>query len=176
LLPTSVYIRRFFTLLIVDYVIISVPFAAAVALAFLLPELSTIFLLVAFCASAFLFVRLVMVFPSVAIGDFQAGLREQFSASWRQMDGQFWLFIGGAICVAWPFILLTFLLMLIGLLATASGYAGWLDLRYPLLLYKLLDKGLISFAISVLDVGLASWLYAWVRQEPSPPSSSDASA
>src|SRR5258708_36387252 len=109
-----------------------------------------VFVFTGFWINIFIFVRLPMVFPAVAIGDLQGGLHKQFSASWRQMNGQVWLFIVGAIGVAWPFILLIFLMVLLGLLAPAFGYAGWLDLRHSLP-YKLLNDGLISFAIFVLD-------------------------
>ena len=125
--------------------------------------------------SLYVFVRLAMVFPAVAIEDFKASFWEQFNASWRQMDGQFWLFFSGAICVAWPFILLLFFVAAGGMLALAFDYHGWPDLK-NMLSYKLLDDGLISFIIAVLDVGLASWLYAWVRQRPSLDSSSGVSA
>lgn len=167
-LITSIHVRRFFGALIAITVLACVPVVPAVVLARLVPQLSVIFVLVGFGVAIFLFVRATMVFPAVAIGDFRAGLREQFKASWRQMDGQFWLFFSGVICVAWPFILLFFLLALIGMLALTFGYRDWPDLK-NMLSYKLLDDGLISFAIFILDVGLASWLYAWVRQVPEEP-------
>lgn len=160
LFPTSIYVRRFYGGLLAITVLAVAPIVAAAVLVRLLPSLYTLILPIAFFASVFIFIRSVMVLPATAIGDFRTGLLEQIEASWHQMDGQFWLFIRGGIWVAWPFFLLLFLFLMVVLLAPMTGITGWPDLTLP---YKLLNDGLISFVISVLDVGLASWLYAWVR-------------
>src|SRR5258708_18944606 len=88
LFPTSVYIRRFFISLVIISVVALTPYFVAYALARLFPQLFIVFVFTGFCINIFIFVRLTMVFPAVAIGDLQGGLHKQFSASWRQMNGQ----------------------------------------------------------------------------------------
>lgn len=162
LTPSSLYMRRFFGALLVVEMLAFVPLLAAAGLALAVYSFGIVFLLIGFCAAVFIIIRSSMVFPAMAIGDFRDGLIEQIEVSWRQMDGRVWTFISGVICVAWPFILLIVFLALFDAVGFLTGIAHWPHFTNTLP-FKLLNDGFIQLIVLVLDVGLASWLYAWVR-------------
>jgi hypothetical protein len=104
-------------------------------------------------------VKSAMVFPAVAIAAPSGGWRERLLTSWRQMDGNSWLFVR-AILLA--FLLLLPLALLIGL-ATVAARSVFLsdDVMRTIVTSGL--RGAILPAYIMMAAGVASWLYAWVR-------------
>jgi hypothetical protein len=60
---------------------------------------------VSLIAAAVCSVFSVLVFPSIAIGESSLGWRNRLAASWRRMDGHFWLFVGLSLATILPVVL-----------------------------------------------------------------------
>jgi hypothetical protein len=104
------------------------------------------------------------LFPSVAIGERAFSLRDRVKASWKRMDGNFWLFFWADILALLPIILPLILVTLSSLIYFRFEPADlpfmWKDTP------AMIARGsfeLMRFPILMVQAAIASWLYAWVR-------------
>jgi len=111
-------------------------------------------------------VHLAMIFPAVATEVPSETWQARLGNSWKQMKGHSWLLVRAGIVAFLPWVLLyvVFWILFGGL--HASEHQGDLQHSWRLGLAMLVGGAQIFFV--VLGAALASWLYAWVRQQPGP--------
>lgn len=110
-------------------------------------------------------IRLIMVFPAIATEVPSEHWRARLGQSWKQMKGHSWLLARAAIIAFLPLISVNVILwVLFGGLREAPDHG---DLQYWSQLGLGLSFGIIKLAGIVLGAAVVSWLYAWVRQQPS---------
>ncbi|HWY61543.1 MAG TPA: hypothetical protein VNW15_06555 [Rhizomicrobium sp.] len=78
---------------------------AALSLSFVLGARGKLFFFVSLIAAIVCSVFSVLVFPSIAIDESSSGWRGRLGASWRRMDGHFWLFVGLSLVAILPIVL-----------------------------------------------------------------------
>jgi hypothetical protein len=118
--------------------------------------------------------HLAMIFPAVATEVPNAHWRIRIANSWKQMKGHSWLLIRAAIVAFSPWVFLYLVLWILFGGLRASQHHG--DLQYSSRLGLALLIGSVRIPFVMLGAAVASWLYAWIRQQPSLDSSSGASA
>jgi len=114
-------------------------------------------------------VHFVLLFPSVAVGEQAGGWRDRIETSWRRMTGNFWIFLGGDIVAVFPIVLVLLLGMLLSLALFRIMHGQ--DFSDSMRLWGTsaeIFRDLIGFWIMMIQAAIASWLYAWVRQQPKP--------
>jgi hypothetical protein len=109
-------------------------------------------------------VHLAMIFPAVAIEDGDDDWQARLAKSWRQMEGNFWLFIRAAIVTFLPMIVLWVIVIIVMALFGMMA-RGIIDESFPVLPRLWLSATLAVLAVLSIALGaaLASWTYAWAR-------------
>ncbi|MES2256510.1 MAG: hypothetical protein V4559_15905 [Pseudomonadota bacterium] len=126
---------------------------------------------------AFLWLRSALLFPAIAIEEQSAGWWALLLASWRRMDGHFWLFIRALlVALIWLLALVVLYLVVVvimGLLlaslawatgATNWGTAGNLEVAGNVLAAA--AAGILAPVGIMLPAGIASWLYLETQSKP----------
>ena len=104
-----------------------------------------------------------IIFPSVAVEEASLGLKDRVATSWSRMDGNFWLFVRASIIACLPIILTELLIVL------SIGLISLLRIPFDLVVWDLIGsiiRNVLGFPIWMVQVAIASWLYAWMRQAP----------
>jgi hypothetical protein len=115
-------------------------------------------------ASLFFSILFVLVFPAIAVEEQSAGWRDRLSASWRRMDGHFWLFFGLSIVTVLPvFVLVMVTGMAVGILDVVAFHArpGTAPFDFALLILSNLSEILTA----MLGAAVASRFYAHFRDQ-----------
>ena len=122
--------------------------------------------IVAIIAVLVVSVHLAMIFPAVAIEDGSDDWQTRIARSWRQMQGNSWLFIRAAIIAFLPMIVLWVIVAIVMVMfgAMARGMFGPLQSFPPLpRLWVSATLAAITVLSIALAAALASWTYSWTR-------------
>jgi hypothetical protein len=102
-----------------------------------------------------------LLFPAVAIGEKAEGWQDRISISWSRMSGNFWLFFAADLAALLPFIFAITVSILLVTLPLSDWNRGSVALASVEIF-----RGLVPFPVLMVQAAIASWLYAWVRQQP----------
>lgn len=125
-----------------------------------------VFRFVAIIAVAIVSVHMAMIFPAVAIEDGADDWRVRITRSWRQMQGSCWLLIRAGIVAFLPVIVvwagMTIVMVLFGFMArSVIGSADTFSVLPRLWLSAVI--AMLAVLSIALGAALASWTYAWTR-------------
>jgi hypothetical protein len=110
---------------------------------------------------------LAMLFPAVATEVPSESVSARIKTSIAQLNGNFWLFVRAAILTFLPVIAILLLWNLVLLRSMSAAIAGGGPLfAGPNLVVMGSLMGLYGILSVALGAALASWMYAWVRQQP----------
>jgi hypothetical protein len=101
--------------------------------------------------------RSALVFPAIAIEVPDSGWQDRLRVSWRQMDGQFWVFVRGML-LAFLALLLALVFPVVLVVTLANLIVG-----LPRAVVHDIMAGLLRPAAIMVFAAIASWMYAWVR-------------
>jgi len=109
-------------------------------------------------------IKSALIFPAVAIEAPSSNWRDRLQTSWRQMDGNFWLFVRALLLAILPLVLATLIVAVAsGVLAIMASVVGTKIVAVAqVMLAMIIQPAGVMFA-----AGVASWLYLWVRENPS---------
>jgi hypothetical protein len=112
------------------------------------------------------FVKSALVFPAIAIEATSGNWRERIDASWKQMNGNFWLLFRALLVSFLPLVIATLLAVIAGILAGVILAIGGAGTAVGMLVMRVIITAVIQPAGVMLAAGVASWLYLWVRENP----------
>ena len=120
---------------------------------------------------AILGLRSALLFPAIAIEEQGAGWWTQLVASWRKMDGHFWLFVRALlVSLIWLialFVLYMFAVLIVGLLiASLSSVIEAKTLEVAGSVFAAAMAGILAPVGVMLPAGIASWLYLEIKAKP----------
>jgi len=160
------YTRRFALWLWGFSLVISVVIGvgASLSLNFVLGAFGKLIFIISVVSVAVCSVFCVLIFPAVAIDEPSSGLRDRLGASWRRMDGHFWLFTGLSIATVLAVVLVVIV------------FAGALTAGDLLVLHDSSRKSLLAFGAqagpdlaniltAMLGAAVASRFYARFRDQ-----------
>ena len=116
-------------------------------------------------AVSLLSLRLVLVFPAIAIASPADGWRNRLTTSWRQTERNFWLLLRALLLNVLPLIAFALPFWIIGYVPVYFLGAS-LPAAERTTLVPIIFVSAIQPVAVMLGAGIASWLYAWVRQQP----------
>jgi hypothetical protein len=159
------YTRRFALWLcavsLMFFVVVAV--GASLSLQFVLGAFGKLVFFVSMIAAVVCSVFFVLIFPSIAIDEPSSGWRDRLGASWRRMDGHFWLFVGLSIATLLPVVLAVVVFtgglaaVQIFVLHDSSGKSLAFGMRAGL--------DLINILTAMLGAAVASRFYARFRDQ-----------
>jgi len=111
---------------------------------------------------AVLWIKSALLFPAIAIQEQTGGWQHRLLTSWRQMDGNFWLFFRAILLAMIPLIALLLLylgfLVIVILLIVHLPFGGVITK-----VFSAAAAGAIAPAGVLVAAGVASWLYGDIR-------------
>jgi hypothetical protein len=132
----------------------------------LYPHYFAVFRLVAIVAVVIVSVHLAMIFPAVAIEDGTDDWQARINRSWRQMQGNSWLFIRAGIVTFLP-VIIFWLVVIIAMLFFGFIARGIMGTAEPFSLLPRLWFSAVLAVVAIFSIALgaavASWTYAWTR-------------
>lgn len=114
------------------------------------------------------FIKSALVFPAIAIEAPSRNWRERLDISWKQMDGNFWLFFRALLISFLPLIIAVILASIAGAFLGIILALGGAGMMVGTLAMRIVITAVIQPAGVMLAAGVASWLYLWVRDNAVP--------
>ena len=128
---------------------------------------SSVLMLVVAIGLFVLAVKSAMIFPAIAIEAPISGWLERLRISWRQMQGNFWLFVRAGFLAALPILFLLLLIIgaevLILLALEPLGPIAMVPIGAVAIIAMI---GVIQPLGIMLAAAVASWLYLWMQNRP----------
>jgi hypothetical protein len=125
-------------------------------------------LAVAEIALLVILIHVAMIFPAVATEVPSEGWQARIAKSWNEMRGNSWLLVRAAIIAFLPLVLGFILLEVIFFRQLGAGLGNAAEPFNSVRLIVALVIGFLEMPGVALGAALASWMYAWIRQQPIP--------
>ena len=113
-----------------------------------------------------IFVHVAMIFPAVATEVPSENWQARIAKSWDEMRGNSWLLVRAGIIAFLPVVAVYILLEVIFLRQLAQGLGDPTAPYNSARLIMGLTFGFLQIPGVALGAALASWTYAWIRQQP----------
>jgi hypothetical protein len=110
--------------------------------------------------------NMAMIFPAIATETPSRNLEARIAESWRQMRGNFWLFVRASIVTFLPALILWVVIAIV-MMIFALMVRGVIGHGLPLFPRLVLSGAIgVTVVLSIaLAAALASWTYVWVRSD-----------